>query len=150
MIETQLSLEDMTLNIEQEIHVAASLEQTFEALLEQIGPGNETPEGTKMPMVLEAWPGGRWYRDLGGDNGHFWAHVQAIKRPTLLEFVGPLFASYPFSSNVQYRLCEENGGTLIMVHRRAFGIVDPKHRAGATTGWSWINECTRKRAEAGK
>ena len=86
----------------------ASLETTFEALLEEMGPANQAPDGTPMPMKLEAWPGGRWYRDLGNDNGHFWAHVQAIKRPTLLELVGPMFASFPFLSNVQYRL--ERGG----------------------------------------
>ena len=48
-----------------------------------------------MPMKIEPWPGGRWYRDLGNDNGHFWGHVQAIKQPTLLEIYGPLFMSYP-------------------------------------------------------
>jgi len=44
-----------------------------------------------MPMKLEAWPGGRWYRDLGDNNGHYWGTVQAIKKPTLLEICGPLF-----------------------------------------------------------
>ena len=83
----------MTLLITQEIHVEASLDQTFEALLEQLGPGNESPQG-KMPMKIEAWPGGRWYRDLGDGNGHLWGHVQAIKRPTLFEITGPLFMSY--------------------------------------------------------
>ena len=47
----------------------------------------------------------------GDGNGPFLAHVQAIKRPTLLEFVGPLFASFPFVSNVQYRLKEVDGGS---------------------------------------
>ena len=148
MIATQMSLEEMTLTVEKEIHVAASLQQTFEALLEQIGQGNEAPDGTKMPMVLEAWPGGRWYRDLGGDNGHFWAHVQAIKRPTLLEFVGPMFASYPFNSNVQYRLSEVDGGTLIKFHHYAFGWVEPQHREGVHKGWGWILDRTKKRAES--
>ncbi len=148
MVETQLSIEDMTVQIEKEMHVAASMEQTFEALLEQLGSGNETPEGTKMPMVLEPWPGGRWYRDLGDGNGHFWAHVQAIKRPTLIEFSGPLFASYPFSSNVQYRLSEENGGTLIKFHHLAFGLVDPRHRANMTKGWYFILERAVRRAES--
>ena len=46
-------------------------------------------------MKLEPWPGGRWFRDLGNDNGHFWGLVQAIKRPTLLEITGPLFMSAP-------------------------------------------------------
>lgn len=150
MVETQLSIEDMTVNIEREIHVQASLKDTFEALLEQVGSGNENPDGTKMPMVLESWPGGRWYRDLGDGNGHFWAHVQAIKRPTLLEFSGPLFASYPFSSNVQYRLSEESGGTAIKFRHVAFGLVDPQHRAGMNKGWNWILDQVKQRAETGK
>ena len=44
--------------------------------------------GTPMPMTLEPWPGGRWFRDLGDNNGHLWGHVQAIKPPTLLEITG--------------------------------------------------------------
>ncbi len=106
MIATEQTLENLTLTINQEIHVQAPLDVTFAALLEQLGPGNETPDGKSLNMKIEPWPGGRWYRDLGDGNGHFWANVQAIKRPTLLEFSGPLFASFPMVSNVQYRLSE--------------------------------------------
>ena len=35
-------IESLTLTITQEIHVNASLQTTFEALLEQIGPENES------------------------------------------------------------------------------------------------------------
>ena len=143
-----VALDSLTLNINQEIHVKASLEITFEALLEQLGPGNEVANGTPMPMVLEAWPGGRWFRDLGDGNGHFWAHVQAIKRPTLLEFAGPLFMSYPVSSNVQYRLSETDGGTLIKFRHAALGLIQDDHRKGVTGGWGTINERVRKAAEA--
>jgi len=140
-------IEDLTLLVEQEIHVHASLEDTFAALLEQLGPGNEVSAGRAMPMVLEAWPGGRWYRDLGADNGHFWAHVQAIKRPTLLEFSGPLMMSHPVSNNVQYRLSEEPGGTLIKFRHSGFGLVQDDHRKGVSGGWGHINDEIRKRAE---
>ncbi len=116
MITTAARIEDMTLNIIEEIHVRASLDATFAALLEQLGPNNETGEGRPMPMKIEPWPGGRWYRDLGENNGHFWGNVQAIKRPTLLEICGPLFMSYPAVSNVQYRLSEVQGGVLIKFH----------------------------------
>ena len=143
-----VALENLTLNITQEIHVKASLEVTFEALVEQIGPRNELPDGTPMPMKIEAWPGGRWYRDLGEENGHFWGHVQAIKRPTLLEIYGPLFMSYPVASNVQYRLSEVQGGTLIKFHHTALGLILDEHRKGVTTGWSGIHERVRKAAEA--
>jgi hypothetical protein len=150
MMQTPLSLEDMTLNIEQQVHVRATLEATFDALLEEVGPANTTPDGRDMPLKLEPWPGGRWYRDLGDGNGHLWAHVQAIKRPTLLEFTGPLFASFPFSSNVQYRLTESSEGTLITFRHTAFGFIQPDHKANAKTGWAWILERTRRNAEAGE
>jgi hypothetical protein len=142
-----VSVEDLMLNITQEIHVKAGLEATFAALLEQMGPANEGGQGAPMPMKLEAWPGGRWYRDLGGDNGHFWGHVQAIKRPTLLEIVGPLFASYPLASNVQYRLKEADGGTLITFRHTALGLIEDQHREGVVHGWSALLEMTRDRAE---
>jgi hypothetical protein len=146
---TMPGIESLTLNITQEIHVRASLETTFAALLEQIGPENETPENRKMPMVLEAWPGGRWFRDLGEGSGHFWGHVQAIKRPVLLEITGPLFMSYAVVSNVQYRLSEEDGGTLIKFHHKAFGLIQEDHRKGVVPGWTHINTQIKQRAERG-
>jgi hypothetical protein len=148
MISTATRIEDLTLSVTEEIHVRASLDDTFAALLEQLGPHNEGPESGPMPMKLEAWPGGRWYRDLGGNNGHFWAVVQAIKRPTLLEFAGPLFMSYPVVSNVQYRLSEKDGGTLIQFRHSALGLIEEDHRKGVTKGWGHMNEGVRKRAEA--
>ncbi len=115
----------------------ASLEATFAALVEQLGPANETPE-RPMPMKIELWPGGRWFRDLGDGNGHFWGHVQAIKRPTLLEITGPLFMSYPVGLELQYRLSEENGGTLIKFHHTALGFIPDDHRQGMGEGWTHV------------
>lgn len=147
MTPAQQSIEDMTLEITQEVQVRAPLDVTFAALLEQLGPANERGEGDPMPMKIEPWPGGRWYRDLGGDNGHFWGHVQAIKRPTLLEISGPLFASYPFVSNLQYRLGEVDGGTLITFRHTALGFMREDHRAHVGEGWRGILDKTRNRAE---
>ena len=142
------SMEDLLLNIVQEIHVKAPLDQTFAAMLDQLGPYNETPEGNPLPMKLEPWPGGRWFRELGNSNGHYWATVQAIKRPTLLEFTGPLFASSPFLSNLQYRLSEEPGGTLISFRHSALGILTEDQRKGVSVGWSHINSHIKLRAES--
>lgn len=141
------SIEDLMLNITQEIHVKASLEKTFAAMLDQLGPFNETPEGTPLAMKLEPWPGGRWFRDLGNSNGHYWATVQAIKRPSLLEFTGPLFASSPFLSNLQYRLKEEPGGTLITFRHTALGLLTEDQRKGVSVGWTYINTMIKSRAE---
>jgi hypothetical protein len=142
-------VENLTTTITQEIHVRASLAVTFAALLEQLGPGNETPEGP-MPMKIEAWPGGRWFRDLGEGNGHFWGNVQAIKRPTLLEITGPLFMSYAAVSNLQYRLSEKDGGTLIKFHHIALGVIPDEHKQGMGKGWKHIHDRVRVRAERGE
>jgi hypothetical protein len=145
---TAPTLDNLTLDLTEEIHVRASLDATFEALLEQMGPGNTGVGGVPMPMVLEARPGGRWYRDLGDDNGHFWGHVQAIKRPTLLEVTGPLFMSVPVVSNIQYRLKEVDGGTLISFRHSALGFIPDDFKQGLTKGWAPLHERIRKQAES--
>lgn len=141
-------IESMTLTITQEMRVEASIENTFASLLEELGPENTTPEGVKMNFKLEAWPGGRWYRDLGDGNGHFWGNVQAIKKPTLLEITGPLFMSYGVVSNIQYRLSEEKGVTVIKFHHKAFGVIQDDHRRGVNRGWTHMMTNIKKRAEA--
>jgi uncharacterized protein YndB with AHSA1/START domain len=119
-----------------EEEIAAPIEIVFETILEQMGPLNSTPE-KQMPMVLEAWPGGRWYRDLGNNSGHYWGTVQAIKAPALLEIWGPLFMSNPAVSNIQYRLTEENGATRMRFVHRAMGWVGEQEQ-GVDSGWSQL------------
>jgi uncharacterized protein YndB with AHSA1/START domain len=148
MAGTAQKIEDFTLNISIDTHVKAGIEATFSAVLDQMGPLNTTPEGVALKMKLEDWPGGRWYRDLGDGNGHFWGNVQAIKRPTLLEICGPLFASYPLLSNVQYRLSEEKGGTLIKFRHTALGFIEEEHKKGVGKGWSYMLDSIRARLEA--
>jgi len=141
------AVENLMLRVTQEIRVRASLDKTFAALLEQLGPYNEKPDGTPMPMKLEPWPGGRWFRDLGDGNGHFWATVQSIKSPTLLEFSGPLFMSQPVPNNVIYRLTVEGNETVIRFSHTAFGPIQPEHREGVTKGWNHMITRARERAE---
>jgi uncharacterized protein YndB with AHSA1/START domain len=119
-----------------EEEIAAPIGIVFETILEQMGPLNSTPE-KPMPMVLEAWPGGRWYRDSGNNAGHFWGTVQAIKTPSLLEIWGPLFMSTPAVSNLQYRLTEENGVTRMRFVHRAMGWVGEQER-GVEGGWNQL------------
>jgi hypothetical protein len=146
MIGHHLSPEQLTLTLTEDIHVRASLETAFETLLEQIGPYNETPSGDRLPMTLEAWPGGRWFRDLGGGDGHFWGVVQAIKRPVLLEICGPLFLSAPVLSNVQYRLSPVEGGTLLAFRHSALGFVPDDVRTNLGHGWRAIHARVQRAA----
>ncbi len=133
-----------TFAIVKEEQIAAPINIVFETILEQMGPLNSTPE-KPMPMKFEAWPGGRWFRDMGNNSGHFWGVVQAIKPPSLLEISGPLFMSTPAVSNIQYRLTEENGVTLLRFVHRAMGWIGDSDR-GVEAGWSDLMDRIRTAA----
>ena len=124
-----------SLEISREIEIAAPIDIAFEALLEEIGPGSVLPDGKPFPMKIEAWPGGRWYRDLGNNAGHLWGHVQVIKPPTLLELCGPMPMSFPATNHVQYRLKAEGAGTRLTLLHRAMGLIPPEFRDGMPDGW---------------
>ena len=137
-----------TLEFVKEEEIAAPIDIVFETILEEMGPRNEGEPGHPMPMKLEAWPGGRWFRDLGNNTGHWWGAVQAIKPPSLLEICGPLFMSHPAISNVQYRLTEANGVTRLKFTHRAIGFIayDPQLAENwrmVETGWKNLLERIR-------
>lgn len=137
-----------TFVITEDILVKASIETTFNSLLVQMGRQNETPDGKPLPMVLEPTPGGRWYRDLGGDNGHLWGFVQSIKRPALLEIWGPLFMSTAATSNLIYRLSEADGGTRIEFKHTVVGPVPDEFRERMGSGWSVLHARVKRVAES--
>jgi hypothetical protein len=99
-----------------------------------------------MQMILEQWPGGRWFRDRGNGIGHLWGHVQVIKPPTLLEICGPMFMSYPGVNHIAYRLKSEGNSTLLTFMHRAFGLIADEHAKGVRQGWGHILERIAKAA----
>jgi hypothetical protein len=141
------AVDNLSLNVTEEIHVHSSLDATFAALLEELGPSNRGHNDTPMPMTLEPWPGGRWFRDISEGNGHLWGHVQAIRRPTLLEITGPLMMSFAVASNVQYRLKDVDGETLITLRHSALGLFPDGYREPLTQGWQRIFDRLRRRVE---
>lgn len=142
------------LHIVKEIEIAAPLEIAFAAVLAEMSIEGQMPDGTPFPMKLEAWPGGRWYRDLGDNAGHLWGHVQVIKPPKLIEICGPMFMSYAASSHLQYRLNGDGNGTRLKIAHTAFGMIPRDHREGVNEGWEHglkrIKEIAEKRAEASR
>ncbi len=136
-----------TLNIVKQELIAATPEIVFETILENLGPGSEMPDGTPFPMKIEPWPGGRWYRDLGNNTGHFWAHVQVIKPPLLLELNGPMFMSYPAVSHVQYRVVAEGQKVRLKITHKAMGLIPPDHAESVHGGWEAGLKAIREKSE---
>jgi hypothetical protein len=135
-----MTLNDLTLDTTQSIDIKADIGDVFRSVLHRLGEGFASPSGESMQMTLEAWPGGRWFRDRGNGIGHLWGHVQVIKPPVLLELSGPLFMSYPALNHLDVKLEQTPGGTHVDLRHRAIGFIDPDHREGVASGWKQILE----------
>ena len=136
-----------SLKVERTLQIEAPIQMAFESLLDQLCPAGVTQDGSAMPMKFEPWPGGRWFRDLGENTGHWWGTVQVIKPPTIIEINGPLFMSYPVMSHIQYRLVEKDGQTTLSFVHRAIGEFDPQHVEGVNKGWEQQLNLIKRRAE---
>jgi uncharacterized protein YndB with AHSA1/START domain len=130
-------LEVQTFEFTRVVEIDAPPGVTFEAVLAEVGPESQMPDGKPFPFKLEPWPGGRWYRDLGNNSGHLWGHVQVIKPPTLLELCGPMMVSYPATNHVQYRLTAQGERTRLQLTHRASGLMPKGYFDDMDEGWEY-------------
>jgi hypothetical protein len=79
-----MTVNDLTLDTTQSIDIKADIGTVFRSVLHRLGEGFTNPQDESLQMILEQWPGGRWFRDRGNGIGHLWGHVQVIKPPVLL------------------------------------------------------------------
>ncbi len=131
-----LTTEQTTVEFDQEIEIKAAPGEVFEGMLHRLSDGHMAPEDQPLPLKLERWAGGRWFRDLGNGSGHLWGFVQSIKPPTLIEFFGPMFMSYPVSGHLIIRFTPTAGGTRLSFKYSAFGLLLEEHKIGVQQGWS--------------
>ena len=143
MLETQ----DMTLDVEQSVEISAAVGDSYKALVRRLTVENTSADNKSMPMVLEEWPGGRWFRDLGNAQGHLCGFVQVIKPPTLIEIQGPMFMSYPVAGHIQFRLTQIPGGTELYLRHQAIGLIEDQHRQGVVPGWNHLLQSVKQAAE---
>lgn len=132
--------------VERDIAIDAPADVIFESILDDmraITGADDKP----MNFVLEAFPGGRWFRDLGDNAGHFWGHVQVIKPPTLLEIYGPLMVSSPAISHVTWRVTPEGTTHRLSLKHRIFGEFDPRVPTMVGGGWQGQLDRVKRAAE---
>lgn len=136
-LDTEQDLEVQTFDFSKEVTIAAPAEITWDAILAELGPEGQMPDGKAYPFTFEPWPGGRWFRDLGDKTGHLWGFVQVIRPPKLLEIVGPCYLSYPATQHIQYRLTPEGERTRLKVTNRAFGYMPKGFMEPSSEGWEF-------------
>ena len=144
-----MTLDDLTSDTTQSIDIKAEIAAVFRSVLHRLGDGFANPQGESLQMIMEPWPGGRWFRDRGNGIGHLWGHVQVIKPPVLLELSGPLFMSYPALNHIEVKLEPRQEVTHVEFRHRALGLMDPAHTKGITTGWKYMldkvaEDCSRE------
>jgi hypothetical protein len=146
-----MKLDDLTLDVEEHVEVKAAIGDVYRSMLHRFGEGSTNAKGESMQMILEQWPGGRWFRDRGNGVGHLWGHVQVIKPPVLLELSGPMFMSYPALNHLELKLEEIANGTRLSLRHRAIGFIEPAHREGVVQGWkamldNVVKDCSKQAA----
>lgn len=142
-----MELTNLTLDVEQQIEINAAIGDVYERMLSRLSDENTKPGDEPMPMSLERWPGGRWFRDLGNGQGHLWGFVQVIKPPNLLEITGPMFMSYPAAGHLALRLTQIAGGTQLSLRHRVLGMIDDDHRQGVVHGWDHFLQYVKRASE---
>ena len=143
----QAALDDLHLDVEQTVEIKAAPGDVFEGLIQHMCHLEGEDGRPPVKLKLERWPGGRWFRDLDGGNGHLWGFVQSIKPPTLLELFGPMFMSQPVSGHIIVRLTPVPGGTKLVFKNDMFGMIPPDVREGLSEGWDSMLAAIKRDAE---
>jgi len=121
-----------------DVLINAPRERVFDAIVQDIDEWFRPGDMPGMNLILEAHPGGRLYRDMGDDSGHWWGTVQVIKPPELLEIAGPLFMSAPVASHISFRLEDDVDRTKLLFNHRAIGLIPDGALQNAYTNWTAI------------
>lgn len=143
-------VDGLKLRVEKTVEIDAGVDATWQSILDEF-VSMTGEKGEDLKFKFEAWPGGRWFRDLGDGAGHLWGHVQVIKPPKLLEISGPLMIPSASVNHISYRVTPSGAGgsTLKMVHT-GVGLFDAQMAAGMEEGWGMWADSIKKRAEKGK
>ncbi len=147
---TQLqTLDQAVLGFSQEIDIKASPADVFEGMVHQLTDRHQGgPENPSLPLEMERRPGGRWFRNLGGDSGHLWGFVQSYRPPTLLEIIGPMFMSYPVMGHMIIRFEAVGSGTRLSFSYSAFGMLRDDHKTGIERGFSSMLASVKENVES--
>ena len=124
--------------IEQEIHVNASVEQTFSALLDINSWWIHRYSDTPNSLRFEAEAGGRFWetRDGSKENSVLWGVVSSIEPNDHIAFSGNIGMQGAVLGNVV--ICtnpQDDGTTIVTVSHQILGIFPEGYVQGFDKGW---------------
>jgi DNA-binding transcriptional ArsR family regulator/uncharacterized protein YndB with AHSA1/START domain len=123
-----------TLEVEQEVVVAAPRDKVFDALCRM---GDWWPHAFREGAAVHLEPrvGGRFWEDWGDGDGALYATVTGIRRPERLTCTGPMGMRTPVTGVFSMELEERPDGTLVRLSHHAVGPIDEQTRSAYEHGW---------------
>lgn len=132
-----------TMDNQLEITLPAPREAVFDALTSGMGawwPHRVSETGT---VVVEPRIGGRFFEDLGGDDGVLYATVTRLQRPEHVTLNGPMGMTGPVVSVMEFDLEKTAGGTLVRLSHKGVGDISEETKALYGEGWRGVFEALR-------
>jgi DNA-binding transcriptional ArsR family regulator/uncharacterized protein YndB with AHSA1/START domain len=131
-----------TLEVEQEVVVAAPRDKVFEAVCRM---GEWWPHTFREGAAVHLEPrvGGRFWEDWGDGDGALYATVTRIRRPELLTCTGPMGMGTPVTGVWSLALSERDAATLVRLSHHAVGPIDDETRAAYEHGWVEVVDALR-------
>ncbi|MEQ8473586.1 MAG: helix-turn-helix domain-containing protein [Marinoscillum sp.] len=132
--------------IQLEISINAEIEQTWKALINDIGIWWRKDFYTSpktQDFILEARPGGKMYEDYGNNEGLVWAEVIVLDSPRILELKSHLSPEYggPVFSFLRLQLdATEDGQTVLKLSDVGIGTMSDQDIEQTTSGWRMLFE----------
>ena len=130
-----------TLDIAQEVTIAAPKETVFAALTQGIGAWwSHSVVAAPERIELEPWVGGRFHEVWGDGQGSLYATVTRIRTPDLLHLNGVLGMTGAVVGVIRFELSDTDGGTKLQLTHRAIGDIDAETVDNYTAGWTALLE----------
>ena len=131
-----------TLEVEQEVVVAAPRDKVFEAVCRM---GEWWPHTFREGAAVHLEPrvGGRFWEDWGDGDGALYATVTRIHRPELLTCTGPMGMGTPVTGVWSLALSEADAGTLVRLSHHAVGPIDDETASAYEHGWADVVDALR-------
>lgn len=150
------ALQDNTVtlvNVEQDIQINASVEKTYEAILNVNAWWLQRVTDNPDALRLEAKVGGRFWetRDGSDDSGFLFATVTSIEPHDHISLTGNMGMPGAGQGNTTFQVIAQDDGTSVIKHTSQFmGILPDGFEEGLSNGWEYGLHGLKKFIETGE
>jgi uncharacterized protein YndB with AHSA1/START domain len=124
-----------------DVGIAATPEVVFEALTGQIGAWWTMTFKTPAVVMLEAWPGGRFFETWADGSEIEYARVTRVKPGVVLAMSGAMGLSGDIDGEIVFTLAgTSRASTVLHLAHRASGPLDEGTEDHYRLGWSMLLE----------